>query len=33
MKSIPPINEMFDNAGMKLPSYFGDVKKEAKDEE
>ena len=28
MKSIPPINEMFDNAGMKLPSYFGDVKKE-----
>ncbi len=23
MKSIPPMNEMFDMAGMELPSYLG----------
>ena len=26
MKSIPPMNEMFDMAGMKLPSYLGEAK-------
>jgi len=27
-KSIPPLNEMFDMAGMKLPEYLGEGKKE-----
>ena len=26
MKSIPPMNEMFDMAGMKLPDYLGKEK-------
>jgi hypothetical protein len=26
MKSIPPMNEMFDMAGMKLPNYLGGAK-------
>ena len=26
MKSIPPMNEMFDMAGMKLPTYLGEAK-------
>ena len=26
MKSIPPMNEMFDMAGMKLPEYLGTEK-------
>ena len=26
MKSIPPMNEMFDMAGMKLPTYLGENK-------
>lgn len=29
MKSIPPMNEMFDMAGMKLPEYLGTEKKDA----
>ncbi len=29
MKSIPPLNEMFDMAGMKLPDYLGKEKGEA----
>ncbi len=29
MKSIPPMNEMFDMAGMKLPEYLGKEKTEA----
>jgi len=37
MKSIPPMNEMFDMAGMELPSYLGTnkslVKEESKDED
>jgi len=31
IKSIPPLNEMFDMAGMKLPSYFGETKQEKTD--
>nr|MBE6545794.1 flotillin family protein [Oscillospiraceae bacterium] len=29
MQSIPPMNEMFDMAGMKLPEYLGKVEEEA----
>ena len=29
MKSIPPMNEMFDMAGIKLPEYLGTEKKDA----
>ncbi len=29
MKSIPPLNEMFDMAGMKLPDYLGKEKKDS----
>ena len=29
MKSIPPMNEMFDMAGMKLPTYLGENKTDA----
>ena len=28
MKSIPPMNEMFDMAGMQLPKYLGETKPE-----
>ena len=28
-KSIPPLNEMFDMAGMQLPKYLGEEKKDA----
>ncbi len=31
MKSIPPMNEMFDMAGMKLPEYLGTEKSDASD--
>ena len=31
MKSIPPMNEMFDMAGMKLPTYLGENKSEQTD--
>ena len=33
MKSIPPMNEMFDMAGMKLPEYLGKEKTETSDNE
>jgi len=33
MKSIPPMNEMFDMAGMKLPSYLGESKTDAAEAE
>ena len=29
MKSIPPMNELFDMAGMKLPEYLGTEKSDA----
>lgn len=28
-KSIPPLNEMFDMAGMQLPKYLGEKKTES----
>ena len=31
MKSIPPMNELFDMAGMKLPTYLGEPKDAPKD--
>jgi flotillin len=31
MKSIPPLNELFDMAGMELPEYLGKDKKEITD--
>jgi flotillin len=33
MKSIPPLNEMFDMTGMKLPTYFGETKENIKENE
>ena len=33
MKSIPPMNEMFDMAGMNLPEFLGKKKEEAPAEE
>lgn len=32
MKSVPPLNEMFDMAGMQLPDYLGKKKEEAAEE-
>ena len=32
MKSIPPMNELFDMAGMNLPSFLGESKEEPKAE-
>ena len=29
MKSVPPLNEMFDMAGMQLPEYLGKKKEDA----
>ena len=31
MKSVPPLNEMFDMAGMELPTYLGKKAEPAKE--
>ena len=32
MQAVPPLNDLFNQAGMQLPKYLGEVKEEAEEE-